>query len=243
MSLANIIQAPTTFHNTTYSYNHSGSVSGAPTSVYDGNDGTYYQIFNVSSGGGNEYGTCSMTSEHTWGTPVTLKSVRAKMYSRCYSGGNYANRGQNPRNLQQIFLRINGVWTNVWQFRSVYLGGDAQPNETVNTDQTVAVGWANVTGVRIYIFVQSYAYEGSRYNDTTARIYEIGASGVMDSKLRLWNGSAVERIGSEPLLSTHKLRMFDGVNVVGIPLVSTSEVYASKARIWTGSSVQSLTKV
>jgi len=243
MGLHNIVAYPTTTHNTSYTNNRSGSVSGSPSSVYDNNDGTYYKIFNVASGGGNESGNCSMTSTHTWADPIALKSVRGKLYTRCYSLGNYANRGVNPRNLQQIFLRIGGVWTNVWEFRSSYPGGDAQPNETVNTDQTVSTGWDNVTGVRVYLLSQSYAYEGSRYNDTTCQIFEIQAYGLIDAGLRIKTAGVVESIGTELLQTDHKLRMYDGSAVVGIPLVNTSEPYAAKTRIYDGSGVQSLPKI
>ena len=242
MALTNIVSLGTTFHNTIYTYNRTPTVSGAVANVYDNNDSTYFKIFNVASGAGSEFGTCDMTSEHTWSTPVSLKTARVKMYTRCYSLGNYANRGVDPRNLQQIFLRISGVWTLVWQFRSAVIGGDSQPNEIVNTDQAVYTGWENVTGIKVYMYCASYAYEGARYNDTTCQLFEVQAYGVVDSKLRIYDGSAIEKIGTEPLLSTHKLRMYDGSDIVGVPLVAPAETYASKARVYDGSSVQSLVK-
>jgi len=243
MGLTNLISLGTTSHSTSNTYNRTGSVSGAVANVYDGNDSTYYKIFNVASGGGQEDGRCTLTSQHIWTTPVTLSNVRVKMYTRCYSLGNYANRGSNPRNLQQIFLLIGGTWTNVWQFRSSYSGGDTQPNETISTDQTVSTGWASVTGVKVFCEANSYAYEGNRYNDTTCQVFEIEAYGLIDSRIRVYDGASVVKIGSELLNSTHKLRMYNGSSVVGVPLVNTSEAYASDLRLYDGSIVQSLPKV
>ena len=243
MALTNLVTALGATHTNTNFANWAKTVTGSEGSMYDSNDGTYWNVQNIASGGGRENGHCWIQSETQWVTPIRVTSVRAKMYTKCWSGGNYQNRGIPIRNQQIIYLRIGGVWTSVFNYTSPYIGGDSQPNITTSKDETVSTGWYNCTGIKVYCWANSYAYEGSRYNDTEARIYEIEAYGLLDSKLRIYDGAGVVKIGSEVLNSSHKLRMYDGSNIIGIPLVNTTDGVATGVRINDGGLIQALPEV
>ena len=101
----------------------------------------------------------------------------------------------------------------------------------------------NVTGIKCYLYGNIYSYEGDRQQQAYLRIYEVYAYRASLSEiLRIKNTSATISIGGVAATSAHKLRIYKGSTVYGIPLVATTHAEASALRIYDGSSVKALQK-
>jgi len=225
------------------------SASHAYTGGASGHEGAYGIDENFSTYHGDEYslsggswsGSASKTiiSEHTFSRPLTVNSIKYRIYAQGYSGG--PDGGRNVQYLMYVQYKVSGgEYQDLPNSRFSYNG---DPGGTITKDTgevTFSTPVANVTAIKVYIYVYSHTTEGGISGH--AYIYEIEAFGQPydDIGIRFYKGAAVYKIGVEPLLSTHKLRIRKGSTTYGIPLLATTDALASPIRIYDGSAVKSL---
>ena len=75
------LAVPGMTHSTTFYANHSQTLYGSESAVYDNDMDTYYGQLNSSIGKNNETGSSNLTSDHTWTNPLTIDSVSMKSYN------------------------------------------------------------------------------------------------------------------------------------------------------------------
>jgi hypothetical protein len=245
MGQTNIIPMPYVSHSTNFYGNDAKYYYGSITDTYDGNLSTYQGIRNAAYGQGHEPNYCYMDNYHTWVTPLFVSSVRAKMYSENNAhSGNYTNRGVTPLIQQLIYVRISGVWTNVWGYTINNPGGDSAPSYSIPQDVAINGNWSNVTGVRVYAAANSYTYEGQRQSDTYNYIYEVQAFAQVygDIGLKFKTATGTETIGVDPVTPNHSLRICKNGTVYGIALLPTNDINAGSFRVNKGGVIYALPK-
>ena len=222
------------------------SASHAYTGGASGHEGAYgidenfstYHGDEYSLGGGSWSGSASKTiiSEHTFSRALTVNSIKYRLLYQCNAGG--PDGGRDYAYEVYVAYKVGETWTKILNASG---SGDGNNGPNVDTGEvTFSTPVANVTAIKVYIYVYSHTTEGGISGH--AYIYEIEAFGQPydDIGIRFYKGAAVYKIGVEPLLSTHKLRIRKGSTTYGIPLLATTDALASPIRIYDGSAVKSL---
>jgi len=211
-----------------------GSWSGSQDSMYDANDTTYYQYQAYHNGDG--HAEASFTFDDTWTYPVTIYSCRMKGAYLTY-GGNY----KISKYRFIIYLKVSSSWTSVYDTGLITGALGSNSWATVNFDQTVSTGWANVTGIRGYMYGYSYSYEGDRKQYVKLQNYQLEVRRQKYEELfRVKKSSSTAQIGSFENSGSYKLKVYKGSSVVSVPLLNTADPMASPVRVYDGSSVKSL---
>lgn len=188
--------------------------------IIDGSDST---AWGVSVGSTNHTRYCLLNATLTFNAANQynfIDSFRARFKL-------YVSGAVNYRKFQVRILQ-NGVWSNVFYTTSNY--GLATMTSTT--------GWANVEGVNII----AQAGHSSAGGTLQLWVYDVSAQGEVyaPTGLRYSDGTNEYDIMGNSSVSDKGLRVYDGSQVLGIPLIATDRVDAGGIRLYDGSTIKSV---
>lgn len=230
MAIINFVTASGTSHNATGGSN--------PTYGYDEN-------FTTAHSSSAEPAT--IISEHTFATPVIVTQFVWRLYAGSGASGKYAISGTST---VYVEYKVNDVWSYVpTSYISNSFSDDGDDSDTSGScsagSQTITYTYdcniSYVQAVRAYAYTTAAAAGGEGQSSRNSYIYEVQSWGnqYVDIGFRIPDGNGVIRtIAAEPLLSTHKVRIYRVSMIYGIPLVDTTAAGALPFRIYNGSATK-----
>ena len=147
------------------------ATGGSLPETYDSNEATYLRWYAHHNGDGAI--EARMQTDYVWTFPIQVTSCYFSTYMGTF-GGNYKNGEMH----NYLYLRINGVWTQV-----LYNGQGNMQGIGSNTaawrswTASSSAGWTGVSGIRMYCYQQSYSYEGNRQQWVDMHMNEVTVLG------------------------------------------------------------------
>ena len=152
----------------------STSFSGAFEDGFDRDPADSREWYALHNGDG--WVAATLTHIHEWTDEKDISSIYVKMGQGTY-GGNYKESWRD----YTVFLKISGTWTQV-DTSSIHNFGQGSNSVYDETREvTLATGWSNVTGIKVYLYGKSYSYEGDRRQKVWLRIFDVRCEGYLKS--------------------------------------------------------------
>ena len=129
----------------------------------------------------------------------------------------------------------NGSWQNLYHESQFYIS-------IPKTTKQYTAGYNNVTKIRLKVILRAWG-EGAVPGSAASACYTLAAEGYYfpDSGLRIKTANGIKVIGKDTTLTGNPLRLYDGSQVIAIPLVVTSHLKAIPGlRIYDGAAVKCL---
>jgi len=141
----------------------------------------------------------------------------------------------------RIYLWYSGQWNLVYE--PINIPDWFAPYAKIT--HSLEGNWFNVSKIRLTRYTGESVYPPHMDGDVEYRTFELKAWGnnYVDIGLRYSKGGATYRIGAEAVDSSHKLRIYKGATVYGLPLIPISDPVATPIRINDGISVKALVKL